>query len=88
LEKLPQDETQSIIKSVIPVNRRTGDTMAKRERTTTGDELMCSGRVGGYCCTGGTRRGTLVTNSMKGPDYDYVKRNISMIICDTGSLWS
>ena len=52
--------------------------MAKREMTTTGDELMCSGRVGGYCCTVGTRRGTLVTNSVKGLDYDYVKRNISV----------
>jgi hypothetical protein len=44
--------------------------------------------VGGPCSTSGTRRGTLVTNPVKGLDYDYEKRNISVIICDTGLFWS
>jgi hypothetical protein len=47
---------------------------------------MNSGRVSSSCSTCGTRRVTLVTipviSHEWGPDCDYDKRNISMIICD------
>ena len=55
----------------------------------TGGELMCFGRLSSSCLTSDTRRVTLVTNPVinywlgKGSEYDYNKRNISVVICDT-----
>ena len=62
--------------------------MTKGESTKTRDQIRWSGRVGGSCSTSGTRRGLLVSNPVKGLDYDYEKRIISVVICDTGLFWS
>ena len=44
---------------------------------------MCSGRVSSSCSTCGTRCITLAINPVKkGRDYDYNKRNISVVIID------
>ena len=78
-------------------NKKTNNCKKKPQRLNntkplkTPGELGCSRSVSSSCSTGGTRHVTFVTSRWmscmrKGPDCDYNKRNISVLICDTDIL--
>ena len=60
---------------------------ATRTPLKTGSELRCSGKVGSSCSTSDTCYSCYKPSGKswirKGPDNDYEKRNISVVICDT-----